>query len=194
MEQTFGTVKYLLFFIVIIAAAVLALILAGWYPVVLVNGSPILKTTWEKAKLGAINFTNAQNRLAGYPSLNFYASDNKEILREVETGTLTFLIQDGVIQQEGPEILSGLKHLSAERAASALKSRPDLGEAAKSVYGLELDDFRDVVLLPQAREDLMKEALGERQLDFEEWLRGIKRNARVRLIFVPYQWDGEAVR
>lgn len=113
---------------------------------------------------------------------------------EIKRGTLTFLIEDAIIRQKGDEVIEGLGVLSREKALEALRSSNDPTGAAKAVYGLSLDDFRDLVLLPQARQDLLKEALIEKSQNFDTWLRDAKKKIMVRLFFVPFRWDGEAVK
>lgn len=180
--------------ITILAVAVAAVI-AGWYPVAVVDGAPILHRTWQKSRSAVTGFTNAQRHSVGMQPLDFSSSENSSILREIERDTLTFLIEDLIIQKEGRELHRAFEALSRERAAEALKrGGEDLSRAAEFVYGLSLQEFRELILYPQARIETAHEFLQESGLDFEAWLANAKKSAKVRLMFVPYSWDGEAIQ
>lgn len=181
----------LIVFVLIIAA----LIAGGFYPVAWVENSPLAFRTWEKAVEAAEKFTNAQAQSApGGKTIDFNSPANANLLKEVKRGTLNFLIEDMILQQEGKELVYGFETLSRDRAAQALTQGDNLEGAIKLVYGLDPEDFRRLVLLPQSRRDTASELLQERGENFDAWLAEVKKNKRVRLMFVPFKWDGETVK
>lgn len=178
----------------IVAFGLLALIAIGIYTVAIVGTTPIFARTWQKAENAAKNFELATARARGAEPINFSSVENRELLLEVKRGTLTFLIEDAIILQRGGEVTEGLGTLSRERVVEALRQGNDPEKAARAVYGLSMNDFRDLVLLPQARRDVLKEALVEKSQDFDTWLRDAKKRASVRLMFVPFKWNGEVIQ
>ncbi len=186
--------KIILITISIIAASLFSLVVTGIYPVVIVGATPIFARTWQKAEGAAKSFEFAQARARGAEPINFSSAENRELLLEVKRGTLTFLIEDAIIRQKGEEVIDGLGALSRELAVEALRESSNPEKAARAVYGLGLNDFRDLVLLPQARRDVLKEALVERRQNFDTWLRDAKKRASVRLMFMPFRWNGEEIQ
>lgn len=174
----------LLFFFLV--PALLVVILGGFYPVAVVEGSPIFAETWKKAEEAAKDFVASQNRAT--------TEDYTLVLADIRRNTLTFLIEDAILRQEGEKLIRGFDRLSRARMLEAMQSGGDLKNAAKLVYGLTLPEFQDLVLLPQARRDTAREILAERRIDFDQWFAGVKKNKKVRLWFVSFTWDGQTLR
>lgn len=162
----------------------------GWYPVALVNTTPIFYRTWKNSEIASKNFTQTQLRAAKNKSIDFSSPENAQILLEVKRGTLTFLVEDAIIKKEGEKFV-GFSALAYQKVNEAVKDSDDLASAARAVYGISLDDFYNFVLLPQARRDVLKDVLGS---DFDSWFASVKREKKIRLFFVPFRWDGEAVK
>lgn len=177
--------KSALLLVFVLTLAFMVLVLGGFYPVAAVDRSPIFNVTWKKAELAAKNFVLAQNRAA--------SADLSPVLALIPQNTLTFLIEDAILRREGEELLHGFERLSRERMQEALAGGGDLKNAARVIYGLDFQEFQDLVLLPQARRDMAREILAERQVDFEQWFPDVKKKAKVRLMFVPFRWNGTAV-
>lgn len=186
-------------FIFIVAGMVLAVFViarVGAYPVALIENTPIFYSTWKKAVESGERFINAsaKSRVGG-KAVDFNAPENAELVRSIKKESLTALIENVIMQQEGERIIRGFRVLALERTKNALQdSHTDSERAARFVYGLSLEDFEDLVLLPQARRDVLKEVLGEQSQAFDVWFQGIKKTKQVRLLFVPYGWSGEEVR
>lgn len=193
-EDFYTSMKTLLTAVSIIALAAIFLVLAGFYPVAIVDGTPIFERTRHKAEEASKNFTNSQARAHGGKPIDFSASENRELLLDIRRGTLLFLIEDAIIQKKGEEAIEGVETLSRERVIEAMRLSMDPAGAAKAVYGLSLSDFRDLVLTPQARRDVLQEALPEKNQDFDTWLRDAKKRSSVRLMFVPFKWSGEEIQ
>lgn len=185
-------------FLPILAAFILiiaALVIQGFYPVAWVGNSPLVFRTWEKAADAAKRFTNAQAQsVPGGRIIDFAAPGNSNLLLEVKRGTLTFLIEDMILQQEGQELVPGFEELSRDRSSQALAYGGDLESAVNLVYGLNQKDFRRLVLLPQSRRDTAAKFLQERGENFDTWFAEVKKKKKVRLLFVPFSWDGEKVK
>lgn len=187
--------KIFLPILLVFILAIAFLVAGGFYPVAWVGSSPLAFRTWEQAVGAAERFTNAQTQSApGGKTVDFNSPANINLLQEVKRGTLNFLIEDMVLQQEGKGLVYGFETLSRDRAAQALTQGDNLEGAIKLVYGLDLENFRRLVLLPQSRRDMAAELLQERGENFAAWFTEVKKKKKVRLMFVPFNWDGEAVR
>lgn len=185
--------KIVAFFLIFFFTIGVFLYAQGYYPVALVERAPIFYRTWEKAQNSAMHYTNVQRVSGGGSAINYHARENEELLAHIKKSTLTFLIEDAVIVQEGPNVDDVFRAVARERAEGALSSSPSLAQGAEKLYGLSRDDFRELVLFPQARRDVLRDHFQARDVDPEVWLRDIKKQKRVRLFFVPYTWNGEVV-
>ncbi len=173
-----------------------AVIISGkFYPVAWVSGDLITYRTWEKATEAAEKFTNSQAQsVAGGRAIDFTDPANAHLIAEVKRGALNFLIEDIILQHQGKKLIAGFENLSKDRASQALAQGQNLEEAVKIIYGLDWQDFNRLVLLPQARRDTAEELLVERGENFVTWFNQAKKKEKVYLIFVPFSWDGEAVK
>lgn len=179
----------------IIVPFVVGAYISGFYPVVIVGGTPIMARTWLKAEQGAEHFTNAQAKLAPEgKEIDFSLPANREFLLEIQRGTLTFLIEDMIMQQEGDTVAADYFLDVTDKIKDALSRMEDLDKKVDRMYGFSIEDFKKFVLVPQARQDVIRAALVSRRQTFEEWIREEKKKKKVRLFFVPYRWDGEFVR
>jgi|SRR3989344_583666 len=165
----------------------------GFYPVAFVNSSPIMYSTWRKSFEAARRFTLAE-AASRNQTIDFSKQENAELVLEVEKGSLTFLMEDSILRQSGERLIEDFERLSLNRMQEAVAIGGDLKTAARTIYGLSFADFKILVLLPQARRDAAKELLQESQRDFAEWFAGEKKKAKVKLLFVPFTWNGEAVQ
>lgn len=165
---------------------------AGFYPVVWLDGNYILAARWEKAQKAAKSFAIAEAQSVGEKPPTF--TEGSRALQEIKRNTLTFLIEDLILQDAGEGLIRGFKTLARQKISEVTAKSNELDRAAELVYGLEPQEFHDLVLMPQARQDTARELLAERQIDLEPWFIDKKKNAKVRLLFTPFTWDGEAVK
>lgn len=185
--------KFIIFITTFFLALFIIVVMTGFYPVAIVEGTPIFQRTWRKAEDAAKNFIKAEAVKSG-KAIDLSSSENADFLLEVKRGTLTFLIEDLILQKEGGKVIDGFERLNKERVDTALREGENLEQASRLVYGLDLKDFVSLVLLPQARRDVLQEALGEKAQDFNVWFLSVKKSKQVRLMFIPFRWDGEVVR
>lgn len=181
--------KFFIFGLVVIVA-VFFVVRAGFYPVAIVEDGVVFKRTWKMAEAASRRFLAAKVYEVEKSNFDFSLPENQEILDSIKKDTLTFLIEDIVLAKAGRELLSDFENLTEQRVNEAL-SHQNMAEAATILYGLDASGFKKMVLLPQARRDVLGDALG---VDFDAWLEDAKKKADVRLILVPYRWDGEAVK
>lgn len=176
----------------IFIALLLAVLATGLYPVALVDGTPILFRTWKNAERAAMQFANARLKTAGQQAINFYAPENKELLEEVGRNTLSFLIENKILSQEGKKISDDFYAAAEQKVADALKGK-NVEQGTKAVYGLDLEQLKKMVLIPQAWRDVLQETLSVKKQTAEEWLKDVKQSKKIRLLFIPFYWNGERV-
>lgn len=185
--------KYIFFTLPFLAALVLGIIMTGFYPVAVVDSSPVFFRTWKIAEDAAKRFFNVQAHTTRSKPIDFSLPESADLLLSVKRDTLTFLIEDRVILQKGGELFKNFEEAAKSRVLAALSAKGALRSQGALVYGLSEEDFMELVLLPQARRDVIRESLAK-EGDFESQLREMKKGKSIKLYFVPFRWDGESVR
>ncbi len=169
------------------------LIFFGLYPIVLVDNSPIFSITWKTANRAAQSFTNTQAKAQPEgKAIDFKSTQNSELLLELRRGTLTFLIEDNIMAHDGRALVKDFDTITQTRAQEGLGQVTNV--SIKELYGLSRNEFFQLVLLPQARRDVLGEVFKASNANFQNWLDEAKRQKSIRLFFIPFRWDGEQVR
>ena len=75
-----------------------------------------------------------------------------------------------------------------------MEDNKNIEEAAQKIYGLEFEDFKKIILMPEAYREILEGRMFLNQEDFKKWLDEARTNARV-LIFSPrLQWKENSVK
>lgn len=182
--KIFFTVSAIIFF------TFFMVIFSGFYPVVLVNGKPLYFRTWKKLEIASMRFAKVQLEKIQKKPFDFSAKENAGLLLQGRKETLALMIEDIIIEQQGKQLTDDFEKLTGVRVEDALRKGKNTGQAAELFYGLSIGDFRELVLLPQARRDILREELEKKGQNFESRLTEIKKKSRVRMLFVPFKWNG----
>ena len=84
--------------------------------------------------------------------------------------------------------------MTKSKGEEANKNAKNLAKSIEFAYALTRKEFNKLILLPQARRDVIRNHLKEKNQTFDEWLTDAKKLKRIKILFVPYEWDGERVR
>lgn len=185
--KKFIIVSAILFFLFFV------IIFSGFYPVALVNGAPLYFRIWKKLEKSSMRFAKIQLEKIQKKPFDFSAKENVGLLLQGRKETLTLLIEDIIIEQQGKKLAADFEKFSKVRVEDALRKGKNMGNAATFFYGLSIDDFKELVLFPQARRDILREELENKGQNFESWLSEIKKKSRVRMLLVPFKWNGASV-
>lgn len=186
--------KKFCFSLAIIATIALVVRIFGLYPIASVDGRIIFARTWWRILDAEKQVINVHAYASHEPLIDFSAAKHATLLTAIRESTLTLLIDAVLMQREGLRVVPGLEQLSVERVNDELRSNNVSEAAASAVYGLDLATLREIVLIPQARHEILAETLAAQGTDISEWLPDIRRRAKVRFFFVPFTWDREGVK
>jgi len=181
--------KIILAGVALAALIVLALATLNRYPVAMVNGSPISANRFWKNYDGAL-------RYADFIEKNSTSSVAKPVIpsnTEIQAQVLSQMVEAELIHQAaGKEVGSDLDYL-VDNKLDRHKSNQSLAQAARALYGMDLNDFRDEVMIPEAKKEILLGRLYLRGENFEEWFAEIKKSANVSIFSGKFSWDGERV-
>jgi hypothetical protein len=176
------------------AAAFLGLVIvflisSNFYPILMVNGSPVSARRFSKNYRAALWY---QNKL-----LDTYAPARSQVEpvsgRELEAMVLSQLVEAELISAGvRREVGNDLEYLVSGKIQKYDDNR-DLKNAAMTLYGMSYADFRREILIPQAKRDILAGRLYLRGEDIGDWLAREKQTARVIVFSKKFHWDGRQI-
>lgn len=172
-----------------VTAVLLIATLTGLYPVAIVNGSPIWYLTWNRYFQGTSHALAVQARAAGTQF-----NPDFSIISVVKKDTLRALIEEKILTEYARTLFPAFDSISEQKIRDAIKSSANVSKAAELMYGFGEEDFHDFILLPQSHREVIQEEFNKQKISLSAWLAGIKKKARVKLILIPYTWDGDDIK
>lgn len=181
------------FVLILIALSAIAtsgayLILSQSYPVALVNWKPIFAKDFNADYQAAlIYYKNA---------LEIYAEDSAvlsadETKAEIKRAVLDNLIENILIEKKLRQEIGDDKfnEAIANKIEEAVK-KGDIQKAIETLYGFSFDEFKERVLAPQAKKEILE---GLFKNDFEKKLKEMKTTAKIIMLLPDFEWNGEGV-
>ncbi|MEK7549130.1 MAG: hypothetical protein AAB496_01400 [Patescibacteria group bacterium] len=166
-------------------------ILSDFYPVALVDFKIINARDFNKDYSGAlIYYKNA---------LDVYVRDSAlinadEVKNELKRAVLDNLIENILIDKELKSELSfsDIDELADKKIEEATRGK-SVKEEAKTLYGFYYEEFKDRVLIPQAKKEILEERLFSKRENFEEKIIEAKSKAKVMIFLSGFEWNGKEV-
>lgn len=163
----------------------------GYYPVAVANGSIITANKFETEYAVAYHYYSnalADSKETDPRSLGF----KKELRRAV----MENLIEQALIAQDlAQRVGKDLPGIVANKILSVQKTdQQTIEKTAKALYGLNLADFKSLVLAPQAQKEILQGRLFLEKQDYEKWLQEAKKNAKVFIITPEFYWQDLSVK
>ena len=166
-------------------------ILNGFYPIVLVDFKIINARNFNKDYSGAlVYYKNA---------LDVYARDSAlinadEVKNELKRAVLDNLVENILIDKELKSELSfsNIDELADKKIEEATRGK-STKEEAKTLYGFSYEEFKDRVLIPQAKKEIFENRLFLKGENFEEKIIEAKSKAKVMIFLSGFEWNGKEV-
>lgn len=162
---------------------------SGYYPIAIVNGELIGAYRLNKESSARYTYYTRTAAISGID-----VRENNSFIVELRQSVLSGLIDETIINQELRKLFNSDIQAVAERRVGEHEAEiGELDTVASVLYGLSLEDFKKIVLVPQAKKDLLREKLAERGNDADKWIIDAKKSARVRIFSTRFSWNGAAV-
>lgn len=177
---------------IIIAAGIfaigIAIIGAGYYPVVIEGNHFITEATFARQYWAASFYYNALRETV--------LADIKDaqVLQpgDIKKAVLEQLIENSLVAREARRELGGDLGELIRKKIATYGDDAKIKDAAKKLYDLNYADFKNEILIPQAERDVLAAQFFLHGKDFEDWLKEAKKSARVRVFLNGLRWeDGE---
>ena len=176
----------------VIVIVIVIIIVAQSYPIAFVNWQLISFQTFKKDSATAIYYY--QKTLETYNKNDLAVIHSSEVKREIERAVLDKLIENILIHQELRKRLKNneLERMAENKIEEIIKGK-DIEKKVKILYGLSLDEFKERILKPQARQEILASRLLLENKNFDEWLKDVKKQAKVDILLPGFEWNGEGV-
>ncbi len=100
---------------------------------------------------------------------------------------------DEVITKTDPSLFQGADDL----VAATLSRQTDMTKlkaATDRLYGLSLDDFKKLVLLPQAKKDLILKHYEADNAGIQKLWDSVRTAAKIKVYYPGFYWDGSVIK
>lgn len=163
----------------------LFIVVLKYYPIVIVNNHLISARSFYKNYNAAIFYYNRQ------------VSNNSSTIRlssaDIEATVLTGLVESGLIDDEVKNETGNDFDYLVRNKIARYQSDVELQKAAVVLYGVNFDDFKNEILIPQAERDILAGRLFLKGKNMNDWLKDAKKSAHVIIFSRSFKWDGEKI-
>jgi hypothetical protein len=162
------------------------------YPAAVVNLGIITEKEVGRDSWAAYNYFKNNLLVSGTDPT---VLDTPEYQVEIRRAALDKLISDSLIYKELSSRFKNDFIDAAERnVGQFISSNENLEMGAKILYGLDLPEFKERILLPQAYREILEGRMFLADEDFENWLTTARSEAKVLIISPIFSWeDGRVV-
>jgi len=166
-------------------------IFGGNYPIVFVDFSAISAKDYNKNYLSSLNYYEK--------ALKTYAQDLQvleadEAKQEIKRAVLDNLIEDILIDRElKKEIKQDDLNVLVEKKINEISESQIADKAIETLYGFSFNEFRQRVLKPQAKKEILENRLFLAGIDFDEKMKDIEAQSRVKIFLSGFGWNGKEV-
>lgn len=174
---------------VILLVGSLFFIQGGIYPVAIVNDSVITQREFSRAHRAASHYYETLRTQVSHRTTSTKILDQNEI----ELSVLNQLVENALVQEAMRRETGEIGDELVMEKVRRVENDPDVAAGARTLYGVDIVKFREIILLPQAERDILSARLYLKGEKFNEWLMKEKQSARVRILSPRYEWNGEEV-
>lgn len=191
MQWLSAHLRYVIFvFIIGVTLLFLFVVRGNYYPIAFVNSKPISAHKFLKDFRAASLYY--ENMVRTYTPTSTPLSG--VTLADLEAAVLTQLIEAALVDKATREEVGvDLDRLVQERV-SRYEDDAQFRRAVETLYGLDFEDFREEVLVPQAKRDILASRLFFEGREFDEWLVEAKQAASVVLLTKNFFWNGQEAK
>ncbi len=185
---------YIIFsFLIIFGFAVFILISGGYYPILSVNGSFVsARTFWKNYQANSVYY---QKFIDAYrSSLEDKSKIESVNPNELKKLALTQIVENILIGAEVEKELGNDLDAIVSNRISKIDGDKELKKAAEGVYGLNFTEFKDEILVPLAKEEILTGRLFLEGKKLSDWLDAAKKSSQVKIFSGQFFWDGKEVQ
>ncbi len=183
-----------------IILAIIGLLVIGGIYTIISQSYPVALVNWQL--INAKNFNSDFNTAVFYydkviETYNKNATssiDSNLVKQEIKKAVLDKSIENILVIDELKKRLatSELKQMVENKIDDTLNGQ-DIEKQVATLYNLSLNAFKERVLFPEARLEILQARFALENLNFDEWLTSAKKQANVIILLSGFGWNGEGV-
>ena len=188
--------KNLILFLAIIFVGIVSyyFIHFGHYPVAIVNGKFITAKALNEEYLVAFQYYVRTLANLGQENDDYVDPNSPVVHKELRRAAMHDLIDKALVTEELKKRIGKDVDSAVDNRISAVNAdNKEVAEAAKLLYGLDIESFKSMVLVPQAEKELLEGSLYLEQKKFVDWLKQAETDARVTILTPEFAWDTNKV-
>jgi len=167
------------------------LIRLGFYPIAIVDGQMISAKIFEEAAGSARHYFN---QVAN----TYLKKEDRDripaIREEIRRATLDKLIENTLVYKALTDSADIDVNAVVENRLNGLKTqKPDFEKAVSTLYGLTVSRFTELVLVPQAQQEILEERVKDEAADFSDWIKAVRKKSKVYVLARGLYWNGTEV-
>jgi len=165
----------------------------GYWPVARVGLAPITYGMFRENFTMADHFYRSNIKITGESDV---IMDTKEVQRDLQRATMDALIEGILIDEELEKRYSetDLEQLIKNKTEGIDLQSKEMGKATGLMYGLTPGQFKELVLLPKAKQEILEGNITLQNGVFNDWLTEQKTAANVSVFVPALYWDGKGVQ
>lgn len=178
--------KYLVGFIVILVIGIgAALWFFGFAPVLSVEGKNVNAGEFAKIEAAITQFNTVSHASAT-------STLPVEIKKQVLGNLIDRMLLDKLVAQTDPSISQKAADLVKDTIAK--NTNFSIADAAQKLYGLSVDDFTDLVLIPQAKRNLVAEHYKDDPSKLNAIWDDLTKNSKVTIYYPGFYYENGEVK
>jgi hypothetical protein len=190
--------NYKKIFIILIFAVFIALgvyfFVSRNYPIAFTGDSSILNRNFQDSYLISYNFYNNSLKANNQDTI-ILKSD--EIIKELKRATLDVLVGQKIIDSELKKRIKSedLDKIVNEKINSVDLNSDNFNKGTEFIYGTSAENIKNLVLITKAKEEILQGRLilETSQVDFDQWLKQKKAEAKVEILMPGFYWNNGEV-
>ncbi len=173
------------------ALVIYGMVSNGFFPAAYADGEFISIRAQEAQLAAATSYYDVIIKQA--PPQGNTPKSVKEILPEIRRGVTEKLIENSIIRRQFLKKINDSQKLVDAKVNDPALDKEEAKKNIKALYGMEVPAFKQMVLVPQARKELLAAKVAEEKLNFDEWLKEQKKKAKVIVFLKGLKWNGTEV-
>ena len=177
--------KSVIILAVIILLGVAALAAFDFTPVISINGERASLSEFLKVQSAVRHMDMNENGGA-------LKISDEEVKQRVFGNIIDKVFLDVLIDQ----IDASLAKKADDLVKQAIEQSPNLqlDTAARKLYGLSAEDFKELVLIPQAKRDLLTERFKDNPEQLNQMWEDLVKTADIKVYYPGYKWEGGEIK
>lgn len=165
------------------------------FPALIVNGATIPMREFNEHRAALTRYYEVLIERGELADASVTSVD--QITDQLRRATIDQLVEDTLIARALERELDEARRatLIAQKLSNVegRTDTDDFGAAVGNLYGLSVDRFRELALVPQARRELLTDALRDRKEEMAAWLASARTEASVRILIPGFHWEDGVV-